>query len=63
MRQRFINMFKSDEKDVFSESALRRFWALVNPAVAQSHPKSVSAPTQVIDLAQWVRGRAGLKQP
>jgi hypothetical protein len=73
MRQRFTNLFKSDDHDLFAESALRRFWSLVNPpppALSQTGLGAVPPPTKrfevrearVIDLARWVRGRAGTER-
>jgi hypothetical protein len=57
-------MFKSDERDAFAESALRRFWSLVNPlppAIPQTRLDHREA--RVVDLAQWVRRRARAEGP
>jgi hypothetical protein len=67
MRRLLVNMLNKDQKDVFSEVALRCFWSLGMPLPAvqptrfePALPTSIAgAPpaARVIDLARWAHDR------
>ncbi len=54
MRQWFVNVLESDDKDPSSEAALRSFWAR---AMMSSAGARGSGEGQVIDLARFAASR------
>jgi hypothetical protein len=54
MRQRFVQVLRSEEGDDVMDAVVRRFWTRAIPIPARvAHP----VDAQVVDLARWARGR------
>jgi hypothetical protein len=66
MRRELVRVLNNNQKDVFSEIALRGFWShgpsLAGVSQTCSEPPMPDAPrdVRVIDLAEWARERANL---
>ena len=54
MRQRLIQMLKSDDGDDATDAIVQRFWLRAAPLAARGPAKTDG---QVVDIAQWARLR------
>jgi hypothetical protein len=54
MRQRFVQVLRSENQDSWESEVLRRFWTRAKPlpARAENRPEA-----RVVDLAQWAASR------
>jgi hypothetical protein len=54
MRQRFVQVLKSEEQDSLEAEVLKRFWARAKPLPARVENRPEA---RVVDLAQWAASR------
>ena len=54
MRQRFVQVLKSEEQDSLESEVLKRFWARVKPLPARVENRPEA---RVVDLARWAASR------
>jgi len=55
MRQRFVQVLRSEEQDSLESEVLKRFWARAKPLPARGQENRPEA--RVVDLAQWTASR------
>jgi hypothetical protein len=54
MRQRFVQVLRSDDKDDATTYVLRRFWSRAEPLPVRSERRPEA---RVVDLTSWARSR------
>jgi hypothetical protein len=54
MRQRFVQVLRSEEQDSLESEVLKRFWARAKPLPARVENRPEA---RVVDLAQWSASR------
>jgi hypothetical protein len=56
MRQRFVEVLQSDDRDDAQSEVLRRFWARAKPLPVRVNA-ALGTSAKVVDLAQWAERR------
>ena len=56
MRQRFVQVLRSEDQDSLEEAVLQRFWSRAKPLPARVR-ESNRPEARVVDLAQWSASR------
>jgi hypothetical protein len=54
MRQRFVQVLRSDEQDSVADEVLRRFWERAKPLPVRVENRPEA---RVVDLVQWAASR------
>lgn len=62
MRQRFVQVLQSDDRDDAASEVLRRFWTRAKPLPARFEMRPDGRATNVVDLAAWARSRHGAER-
>ena len=55
MRQRFVQVLRSENQDSWESEVLKRFWTRAKPLPARVQENRPEA--RVVDLAQWAASR------